>query len=227
MKRFTVFAAFFAASLLVTAQSAFAAADNACTADEIARGKTTICHHPPGNPENASTICVGSTGANSPAAHIANHPGDSVGACANPCPNGCDDSDPCTIDSCGASGCEHAVKDPCCQSDQDCAAATVCTGAETCDLTTNTCTAGAPTSCDDGNPCTDDPCDPTDGCSVHPDNGTCCCQQFEGPPTGPDEADHCFQGCVGCTGTCVETSVCPAEVPNVGSTCPGFVRSGS
>ncbi len=39
--------------------------------------KVTICHIPPGNPENAHTITVG---ASAVPAHIANH-GDSVGEC--------------------------------------------------------------------------------------------------------------------------------------------------
>jgi hypothetical protein len=219
MRRLTWLAGVAAVSLLLVTQSAFAAADNACTADEIARGKATICHHPPGNPTNASTLCVGVAAV---PAHLANHPGDSVGACANPCPNGCDDSDPCTTDSCGASGCEHAVIDPCCQGDQDCAGATLCAGAETCDLATHTCTAGTPTDCDDNNSCTDDSCNVTDGC-VHEDNGTCCCQTFAAPPNGTDDFDHCNQGCVNCpVDRCVEQSTCPTVPTGDPSTCPGF-----
>ncbi len=40
--------------------------------------KVTICHIPPGNPDNAHTIVVG---ASAVPAHIANH-GDSVGECS-------------------------------------------------------------------------------------------------------------------------------------------------
>jgi hypothetical protein len=39
--------------------------------------KVTICHIPPGNPENAHTIVVGAPAV---PAHLANH-GDSVGEC--------------------------------------------------------------------------------------------------------------------------------------------------
>jgi len=41
-----------------------------------AKGKTCLCHIPPGNPENAHTICVGTPAVN---AHLAH--GDTLGAC--------------------------------------------------------------------------------------------------------------------------------------------------
>jgi hypothetical protein len=40
--------------------------------------KVTICHVPPGNPENAHTITVGFPAVE---AHFANHEGDHLGAC--------------------------------------------------------------------------------------------------------------------------------------------------
>ena len=216
MKRLLFLVGFSAVSLLLVTQSAFAVANNPCTAAEIARGKTTVCHVPPGNPANAMTICVGSTGANSPAAHLANHPGDSLGACTvNLCGNGvcdetencgtcpadcgCDDHNACTADSCTNGGCTHDPIQGCCLSDTDCPAATNCTTASTCDLATNTCTAGTAVDCNDNNPCTDDSCDPATGC-VNVDNATCCCQQTIG--TG----NHCFAGCDGCNATCTPGS---------------------
>jgi hypothetical protein len=42
--------------------------------------KVTICHVPPGNPNNPQTLTLSQSGA---AAHLRNHPGDSTGACAN------------------------------------------------------------------------------------------------------------------------------------------------
>jgi len=42
------------------------------------QGKVTICHCPPGNPDNCHTIRVGSKAA---AAHLRNHPDDSEGEC--------------------------------------------------------------------------------------------------------------------------------------------------
>ena len=166
MRGLTWLAGVAAVSLLLVTQSAFAAADNACTAAEIARGKTTICHHPPGNPENASTICVGSTGANSPAAHIANHPGDSVGACG---PAVCDpqlvecctaadcadDGDACTTATCTANVCGTASVSGCCNTPADCA--------------------------DDGDACTTATC-VANVCGIETAPGPVCCQDFE---------DHC------------------------------------
>jgi hypothetical protein len=40
--------------------------------------KVTICHVPPGNPSNAHTITIGQSAV---PAHLANHPGDSLGPC--------------------------------------------------------------------------------------------------------------------------------------------------
>ncbi len=42
------------------------------------QGKVTICHCPPGNPNNCHTISVGSKAV---AAHLRNHPDDSEGEC--------------------------------------------------------------------------------------------------------------------------------------------------
>ena len=42
-------------------------------------GKTTVCHVPPGNPDNPQTITVGDSAV---ADHLANHPGDSLGPCS-------------------------------------------------------------------------------------------------------------------------------------------------
>jgi hypothetical protein len=41
--------------------------------------KVTICHVPPGNPPNAHTITIGESAV---PAHLANHAGDSLGACS-------------------------------------------------------------------------------------------------------------------------------------------------
>ena len=40
--------------------------------------KVTICHVPPGNPENAQTITIGAAAVD---AHMATHGGDSFGEC--------------------------------------------------------------------------------------------------------------------------------------------------
>jgi hypothetical protein len=48
--------------------------------------KITICHVPPGNPENAHSITIGAPAV---AAHLKNHDGDSVGECVRPSPSPC------------------------------------------------------------------------------------------------------------------------------------------
>src|SRR5262249_13544472 len=64
-------------------QAAPADGDGSVSA-QAAQPKVTICHVPPGNPANAHTITIGA-----PAVphHLANHPGDHVGACAAPTPS--------------------------------------------------------------------------------------------------------------------------------------------
>src|SRR5262249_39538373 len=106
-----------------------------------------------------------------------------------PCP---DDNNPCTLDTCDAVlGCQHTpVTDG-----TPCADADVCNGAETCQA--GTCTPGTPLVCaDDGNPCTNDICDPVAGC-VHPPvtDGTACPD-----PTGRNGGETCQSG------TCVPGS---------------------
>lgn len=68
--------------------------------------KVTICHVPPGNPENTHEITISE---NALAKHMENHPGDGVGACSG-CGDGLcnpaagEDSFSCPID-CGAPTC--------------------------------------------------------------------------------------------------------------------------
>src|SRR5439155_862470 len=76
-----------------------------------------------------------------------------------------------------------------CSAAADCADADVCNGTEQCQNLT--CVAGNPLPCDDGNPCTDDSCDPTAGC-VHTNN------------TGPcDDGNPCTTSDTCQSGTCV------------------------
>ena len=52
----------------------------AVTAFSLAASMETICHVPPGNPENPQTITVSE---NAVSKHLENHPGDHVGACTS------------------------------------------------------------------------------------------------------------------------------------------------
>ncbi|PYQ02265.1 MAG: hypothetical protein DMF82_16565 [Acidobacteria bacterium] len=56
--------------------------DGSVTA-QAAQPKVTICHVPPGNPDNAHTITIGAPAV---PAHLANHDGDAVGPCPEPTP---------------------------------------------------------------------------------------------------------------------------------------------
>ncbi len=79
----------------------------------------------------------------------------------------CDDKNPCSIDSCvGTLGCQFALVDGPCSDGDACTLGDTCAG--------GTCAAGATKACDDGNPCTQDLCQPVDGsCAVTPTAGPC------------------------------------------------------
>ena len=84
--------------------------------------KVTICHIPPGNPDNAHTITISE---NALQAHINNH-GDIPGACGLNCEDTCpDDGNACTAN------CNLATGD-CDYEPVDCSDSSLCT-ADTCD----------------------------------------------------------------------------------------------
>ena len=95
----------------------------------------------------------------------------------------CDGDETCTANFPG-SGCESSgdacpgqscdeVNDTCgaCVVAGDCDDGSICTGVETCVL--NACVAGTPLDCNDNVGCTDDSCDPVDGCASVPDDLNC------------------------------------------------------
>jgi hypothetical protein len=51
---------------------------------QAAQSKVTICHVPPGNPDNAHSITIGAPAV---PAHLANHDGDAIGPCPRPSPS--------------------------------------------------------------------------------------------------------------------------------------------
>jgi cysteine-rich repeat protein len=51
-----------------------------------------------------------------------------------------------------------------CEAAADCDDGSVCTGEESCDPETHACVEGTPLECMDSSPCTEDSCDPTEGC---------------------------------------------------------------
>ncbi len=80
--------------------------------------------------------------------------GDGTQSSTEQCDDGnLDDGDGCDSD------CTYS-----CEVDADCDDASVCTGTETCDVSTHRCVAGEGLACDDDIPCTDNACDPVSGC---------------------------------------------------------------
>ncbi len=96
---------------------------------------------------------------------------------------GCDDSNPCTNDVCGSSGCEHTVNSNPCDDGDACTAQDVCFN--------GTC-SGSPIGCFDGNECTTDSCDSATGCVFSNRTGSC---------TG---SNACLTGDMCSNGVCVE-----------------------
>jgi len=104
-----------------------------------------------------------------------------------------DDGSPCTDQFCDATdGCLAIPND-----DNSCDDDNVCNGAEFCE--DGTCVDGTSIVCDDDNPCTDNTCDPTDGCVFALDNANSC-----------DDDDFCNG-----TETCVD-GICE-NLPRCGS----------
>jgi len=80
------------------------------------------------------------------------------GTCTAGAPADCDDDNVCTDDGCDSStGCTHTPNAA------DCDDGDACTTSDAC--ANGTCYAGMPVDCDDDNPCTDDDCDHTTGCT--------------------------------------------------------------
>ena len=83
-------------------------------------------------------------------------------------PVSCDDNQLCTVDSCDpVQGCQH-IHQP---DGLSCSDGNVCNGEELC--SNGICTTGTPLNCEDGNSCTIDTCDPTNGCSNTPIPACC------------------------------------------------------
>jgi formylglycine-generating enzyme required for sulfatase activity len=99
------------------------------------------------------------------------------GQCPAPDVTSCDDGNPCTDDTCDpAVGCGHTNRTGGC-ADARCDGL-VHVAAATCDQ--GQCPAPVQTSCDDGNPCTDDTCDPAVGCGHTNRTGGCADARCDG-----------------------------------------------
>jgi hypothetical protein len=125
------------------------------------------------------------------------------GHCALGAPPNCNDNNPCTTDCNPATGCIQVnVSDgtPCDDGDE-------CTKSDVC--MSGVCEAGGPRTCNDGNDCTTDSCDPTKGCLHEPiatglpcSDGNACTQ-----------ADACIRGnCIaGSPVSCDDLNPCTVD----------------
>src|SRR5262245_2362930 len=124
----------------------------------------------------------------------------------------CDDHNPCTVDQCSATtGCSN-TRAP---NGTPCPDSNLCNGSEQCQ--NGVCMPGVPGSCDDGNPCTIDSCNPTTGCVHTPvTNNTPCpdaslCNGLETCQAGvcrPGKALDCSDGNPCTTDSCNATTGC-------------------
>ena len=147
------------------------------------------------------------------------------GACTSGPALACVDVNPCTMDFCDpAKGCQHPHSTlPCDDGD-------ACTAADTC--AAGKCAPGAALVCADGNPCTDDACDPVKGCT-HADSSKLCddgnkCtleDRCQGGSCVPGKAPECDDGNPCTAATCDPGKGC-ANLPNTlpcsdGDACSG------
>lgn len=131
--------------------------------------KVTICHIPPGNPDNPQTITVSESALG---AHLAH--GDSIGECQSGCQPGtsdCNDGNLCTSDTCLGNGeCEHIAVN--CDDGNPCTL-DVCLEEVGCvNLPSNEIPCDI--ACDDGNPCTENDVCADGTCIGTPVVGGCC-----------------------------------------------------
>ncbi len=127
-----------------------------------------------------------------------------AGKCVGTTPVACNDSNPCTDDSCDpqTGQCVYTANSAPCDDGNPCTEADYCAA--------KSCHGGSFLNCDDGNPCTDDSCDAAAGGCVHVDNGECQCQS----------TDDCVDDGNLCNGTPVcQNNVCVTD-PSTVVTCP-------
>ena len=115
-----------------------------------------------------------------------------AGTCGGGGDTNCNDDNSCTIDSCDQEwGCLHTANDSPC-SDGD-----ACTGPDQCK--SSQCAPGPALDCQDGNPCTDDACEPAAGC-VHAHNAAAC-----------DDNNLCTDGDYCADGLCLPGEPVPCD----------------
>ena len=189
--------------------------DDTCT-DGNCQGAPTLCDD--GNPctDDSCDSVTGCTAAANTAVcddgnECTNADHCASGACIGT-PSSCDDNDPCTADSCADGACIHGPA----QDGVACDDNSLCTSFDFC--VQGEC-QGLGIQCDDSNPCTENTCVDSDGCTYLPITGTSC--DDNNPCTGNDT---CANGtCAGGSGsggaiTCDDNDPCTDDscVPTIG-----------
>ncbi len=126
-----------------------------CTADGC-RAADGIYHEA----VSAGTACYDGNPCDQPSSCTA------AGVCPVSSPRPVDDGNPCTIDSCTASGNTAFINHIAAPAGTSCSDGNACNGAETCNATAY-CRAGIPLKIDDGDPSTVDSCEPATGAITH------------------------------------------------------------
>ena len=162
----------------------------------------------------------------------------SAGSCKSGTAKDCNDFNSCTVDACDlpTGECTNTVIEGPCDDGSACTVGDVCIA--------GACAPGPPPDCDDSNPCTDDLCDPQDGCK-NPDNSSPCedgdlCTQGDtctqgkcasAPPIDCDDNNECTKNFCdpalvsdlsnGCTHTDITDICSDGEDCTVGDVCSG------
>jgi len=125
------------------------------------------------------------------------------GVCVGGAAITCDDDNLCTDDSCSpATGCVFMLNQAPCNDDD------LCTVDDHCHL--GACIGGGTLTCADGNPCTDDACEPLSGCTFTPNAAPC----DDGNSCTTD--DHCVAGaCQGGGVDCDDDNPCTDDYCDV------------
>jgi len=211
-------------------------ANDACAAGACLAGKALTCNDGNLCTDDACDPAKGCTAAATTAACDDGNVcsvGDAckAGLCLPGAPNACDDGNPCTTDACGvAKGCQSAPNTMPCTDNDACTANDLCAA--------GACQPGKLVTCSDGNPCTDDACNPADGCTASPnaaacDDGSACsvgdsCNAglcLPGAPTACDDGNGCTADSCNAKAGCVHTAngvACSdGDACTVGDTCAG------
>ena len=128
---------------------------------------------------------------------------------------GCNDDNVCTADSCDPSqGCLHLLNTAPCD-DED-----VCTTGDHCHL--GSCISDGPLTCEDGNSCTDDSCDPQTGCSHVPNEVPC----DDGNLCTEDDACNGGQCAGGSMVVCDDGNQCTTNYCDLAQGCVAMNKAG-